>query len=232
MRRLPVVCVLILLFAGCSPGDDYADPLPLMTPTWRPTPTADKSGKLPTIGTPLAVRIGEPRRPLLPSDFTFAPHDTPSSVSGQILDHLMRATQEIAGYPAKTTVRCVGGRVRIIAGATTNCTVFYQGKAVRWTVTIGTRKPTNDLIDYNVEPHQGVLLREAVYAAWYNSHPDEPELRCDDIPAIQVVTLYTKTSYHCQYLRPPDDRAEEPNPPRWEDSNAIQLTQGGVTFTD
>lgn len=226
-----MVCVLVLLFAGCTPEDDYVDPLPLMTPTWRPTPTADESGKLPVVGTPLAVRIGEPRRPLLTSDFTFAPHGT-SSVSGQILDDMMRDTQVIAGFPAKTTVSCAGGRLRVVAGATTNCTVIYQGKPVRWTVTIGSRKSTNNLIEYNAEPQQGVLLREAVHAAWYNSHPDEPELRCDDIPAIQVVTLDTPTSYGCQFLRPQDDRAEEPSPARWEDSNAVRLTQGGVSFTE
>lgn len=187
-----MVLAMLLPLAGCSTDK----PAPAPAPTSTPTPAASTPKPL------TAVVVTRPKRRLLKGSSDDVSADKHKSITQQVVAKLQQRTQLIAGFEAKTTVQCP--TIRLKAGAVSDCTVTYSGQTVKWRVTIAKNyKPGVDyLAVYEAKPLQGVLLRESVYANWYQLSGGDSELRCDDMPAAQVVTIGAKTPYRCEVLTP------------------------------
>ncbi len=188
MRRVLMVLAVLLPLAGCSADRSVQ--------AAGPTPT-------PSVSTPkpvTAVVVTAPKRRLLSSTFDDVEPSERMSLTEQILTRLERRTQYLAGFAAKTTGSCP--KLQLKAMATSDCTVTYSGHTVKWRVQIGKDyKPDNWRTTYDVKPLQGVLVREAVYAAWYESESDATtDLRCDTMPEVQVVKVDEPTPYRCEVL--------------------------------
>ncbi|MFI5732261.1 hypothetical protein ACIA49_19210 [Kribbella sp. NPDC051587] len=189
MRRVLMALAILLPLAGCSTDK------PAPAPPSAPTPSASTPKPL------TSVVVTKPKQKLLPSSFDDAAADEHASLTQQIVTKLELRTQVLAGFAAKTTGRCP--KFQLKAGAVSQCTVTYSGQTVKWQVTIAKNyKPgVTYLAVYEIKPLQGVLVRDAVYATWYDTNVRK-DLRCDAIPAVQVVTIGTKTPYRCEVLQP------------------------------
>jgi hypothetical protein len=93
---------------------------------------------LPVQGKPLPVKLTKAGRPLLQSDgIDYVPSLQESrSITAQVIAALRKRTEYLAGYKAKSSGRCEGGRVKMAADANTLCTVTYRGVKVEWVVSI------------------------------------------------------------------------------------------------
>ncbi|MDX6240596.1 MAG: hypothetical protein QOG10_5416 [Kribbellaceae bacterium] len=220
------------LLAGCS--ENKPAPVAVDPPTPTPTATPKKVfPKLPVQGKPLPVKLTKAGRPLLQSDgIDYVPSLNESrSITAQVIAALRKRTEYLAGYKAKSSGRCEGGRVKMAADANTLCTVTYQGVKVEWVVSIShDYKPDSSLAEYEMYPIDAALLAEAVYSAyWKQYHEDGAELRCGKIPEISVVRHNEPTPYRCQQFDPQDNTVDPPRPPRWL-NYVVSIGDYGVTF--
>lgn len=189
MRRLLTVLVILLPLAGCNADKPVSAPAPKAPTTSVTTPKPVT-----------AVVVTKPKRKLLPDSFDTVEPNAHTPLARQILTRMELSTQQMAGFAAKTTARCPGLKLKPMA--TSECTVTYSGMTLKWRVQIGKDyKPGNWRTPYLTTPLQGVLFREAVYAAWYNQKSKGTEdVRCDSMPAVQVVKVDEPTPYRCEVL--------------------------------
>lgn len=202
--RLPGTILAVLLLTGCT-GSGTPDAGP--TRAGRPSPD-DLATPTPTpprpVGTPLPVPVTEADVPD-PSVAEVERWLGPPLGDGappleQVLRHLRYETLMQAGVRAPTTARCAGDRLRLAAGATTRCTVAYQGLPVPWTVTIDEKGVTNGLFAFTVDTDRYVVRADVVRAeAWRVWGGYGEETRCARLPAVQVLPA-GRTRDRCQHF--------------------------------
>ncbi|WP_328562990.1 hypothetical protein [Streptomyces coelicoflavus] len=79
---------------------------------------------------------------------------------------MRKKTVVMAGVPGKTSAACEGGKVSEEPGATTRCTVAYDGVEVTWSIEF--EKLTDDLDSYDItNAGQVVLTAKSVYGHFW-----------------------------------------------------------------
>jgi hypothetical protein len=219
--RWIVYLVLGLVVAGCGEAEPVRiDPQAAATPTQTVFPSLAPQGE------PLPVRVTKPKRDLVELAQAGNLPDS-GSFTDRVIDRLERDTTYRAGFAAKTTGHCAGGRIKLAPNAVTICSVTYRGKTVKWRVVIGSDyKAGNYFIEYDADQLQAVLLREAVHTQWYKVAKGSDQLRCSAIPAIQVVPFDEPTTYRCQKLVPQAGTEA----PYWQKTSPIRITELGIDF--
>ncbi|QKG21127.1 DUF4333 domain-containing protein [Actinomadura verrucosospora] len=129
---------------------------------------------------------------------------SPSDDAGlieQLKYDLRLKTIKMAGTPGRTSAACDRAELPATKGATTTCTVTYEGIKVTWPVTITGPAMGGLTLAYEAEPSTGILTAKGAEADfWGNNHDSGTELHCDDMPAVKQVPLGQQTGYHCSYL--------------------------------
>lgn len=169
--------------------------------------------------------IEEPEEePLGPSP-ELSPSPERGSATENVLNELKVDTLKMARVHGTMKAKCAGGALTMKAGATTKCSVTYEGVEVPWNVTISDNYTSGSKIfSYQAEPEKGVLTAKAVYGEWHKLQSSENrELRCSEIPDVELVDLDTPTNYKCQYLLEKDGGEE------WSD-RIVAVKTGGVEF--
>ncbi|UGQ14526.1 cold shock domain-containing protein [Yinghuangia sp. ASG 101] len=191
-------------------------------PPSSPAPAATEGVPLPVVVTaPGAEYIShedeeKARRFLPPVPDEHAP------TTEKLLYELRLETLLMAGAPGETSATCEGGRVSLGAGATTGCTVVYEGVEVRWTIRI---ESGGMLVQYVLIPQRGVVTATGVYGAfWERYQAKEAPLRCGEIPRVAAVEPDQGTGYTCQFL----DTSAAPN--RWVDLPVTLTRWNGLAF--
>ncbi|MFJ4272866.1 hypothetical protein ACIP29_20175 [Streptomyces coelicoflavus] len=136
---------------------------------------------------------------------------------------LRKKTVAMAGTPGKTSATCEGGKVSEEPGATTGCTVTYEGQEVTWSIEF--EKLTDDLNSYAItNAGQAVLTAKSVYGHfWKEYNGVSKHLRCDKVPDVEGVAYDQDTGHHCQYASTVDGEA------RWVDI-PVSVGEHGVVF--
>ncbi|MEV6963806.1 hypothetical protein AB0M47_01745 [Hamadaea sp. NPDC051192] len=122
------------------------------------------------------------------------------------IEHALRedvlATVRVLGT---TSANCADG-ITMRAGATSQCTVTYQGIDIPYEVKISDRYTEGSMVfSYTKKPTKGVLVAKVIYNLMnerYGSdsgRTDASKLACDEIPAVKVVEFRADTGYTCQY---------------------------------
>ncbi|MBB1255937.1 hypothetical protein [Streptomyces alkaliterrae] len=146
-----------------------------------------------------------------------------ATVTEKVLHELRQRTLRMAGVDGKTSGECAGGELKMEAGATTKCTVDYEGVKVPWDVTISDNyKPGSFVFSYRATPQKAVLTAKSAYGNFYKlNNSTSDQLRCSEIPDAVLVDLGEDTEYRCQYLIKSQNR--------WSD-RAVAVREMGVTF--
>ncbi|MBB1245803.1 hypothetical protein GL263_19920 [Streptomyces durbertensis] len=149
--------------------------------------------------------------------------DRTATVTEKVLHELRQRTLRMAGVEGKTSGECAGGELTMEAGATTKCTVDYEGVKVPWDVTISDNyKPGSFVFSYQAKPLKAVLTAKSAYGNFYKlNNSTSDQLRCGEIPDAVLVELGEDTEYRCQYLIKSQNR--------WSD-RAVAVREMGVTF--
>ncbi|MFE9707608.1 hypothetical protein [Streptomyces sp. NPDC005930] len=212
------VALIALVTAGCG-GSGSAD-----DSASRPADTVPpKSGK----ELPVAITSAEPElltvktlRGSLPPE----PTDD-ATLTERMLWRMRKQTVAMAGTPGKTSAACEGGKVSMEPGATTRCTVNYQGVKVTWSIRYD--EPTGDLKPYEItNAGQAVLTAKSVYGHfWREYNRVSKHLRCDKVPDVEPVAYNQDTGRRCQYASAVLGES------RWGDV-PVSVGERGVVFDD
>lgn len=177
-------------------------------------------------GAELPRKIEAAEDGLLGSSPELSPSPARGDTTANVLHELRVGTLKMAGAHGRTDAKCDGGALRLKAGVTNKCTVRYEGVEVPWKVTISDKyRPESSVLAYRAEPEKGVLTARAAYGLWYKLQTDEDreELRCSEIPDVELVELDRPTNYMCQY------QLERNGEEEWSD-RVISVTRNGVEF--
>ncbi|TCO59412.1 hypothetical protein [Actinocrispum wychmicini] len=155
---------------------------------------------------PMPVEVTGPEPDLLTSNQAYAEFP-PASVSLPVMEQLAQQMRKETVLRSGIRGRfgaasCPRGGLTMRAGATTTCTIRYEGVDVPWNITIGDDyQRGSQFFDYRVTGTVGVLRARAVHGLLWNKASRVPSqrLRCDAIPEMKVVQL-GPTGYRCQYL--------------------------------
>ncbi|MEW2000357.1 hypothetical protein ACFWFH_14045 [Streptomyces coelicoflavus] len=120
---------------------------------------------------------------------------------------MRKKTVAMAGTPGKTSATCEGGKVSEEPGATTRCTVTYEGQEVTWSIEF--EKLTDDLNSYDItNAGQAVLTAKSVHGHFLKEcNGVSKHLRCDKVPDVEGVAYDQDTGHHCQYASTVDGEA-------------------------
>ncbi|MEE1929259.1 hypothetical protein V1J52_13905 [Streptomyces sp. TRM 70351] len=202
--RFPKILIGVVaaaaLTAGCGSDDGSGDG------DSRPGGAAAEEQNEPSEQEDLPVAVTGPRPDVLDTDDdALQPPDEPDSSAdfARKVEHKLRAnvlrSAKVAG---ETTATCPDGVTRE-AGATSRCTVTYDGVEIPYEIVISDSYQEGDfLTQYKAVPKKGLLVAEAVYDTfWKQKGEDDPyveALTCDEIPAAEAVDLNTDTGHRCQ----------------------------------
>ncbi|XKK62781.1 hypothetical protein HFP71_09650 [Streptomyces sp. ARC32] len=136
---------------------------------------------------------------------------------------LRTKTVAMAGTPGKTSATCEGGKVSEAPGATTRCTVTYEGQEVTWSIEF--EMLTDDLNSYDItNAGHAVLTAKSVHGHFLKEcNGVSKYLRCDKVPDVEGVAYDQDTGHHCQYASTVDGEA------RWVDI-PVSVGECGVVF--
>ncbi|MGO1052180.1 hypothetical protein [Crossiella sp. CA198] len=159
---------------------------------------------VPIEGTPRAVLItpgkaaplkSEEARKLVPDE----PLDAPPLK--KMVQELRLQTLIMVQFRGEVAGSCKDDKIVFKAGGITDCTVTYNGLQVPWQITVSDDfKESDMLVKYTMKPLKGVLQAEAVHALFAEQYQRRgDELRCDQLPAAQLVEPGKKTEFKCQY---------------------------------
>ncbi|MWA02936.1 hypothetical protein F8568_021660 [Actinomadura sp. LD22] len=107
-------------------------------------------------------------------------------------------TVKMAYAMGKTSAECDGGDPEPGPGTTVKCTVTYRGVKVPWTVTIKGAGFLPGLVEYDAVPAMGVITREGAIRFYWGNNVTGRQVRCSDIPAVELVPLNRPTRYQCE----------------------------------
>ncbi|WP_159107020.1 hypothetical protein [Streptomyces coelicoflavus] len=214
--KLAGVALITLVAAGCS-GSGSAD-----DSASRPAGTAPpKNGKQLSV----AITSAEPALLTVTTLSGALPPEPADDApfTERTLWELRKKTVAMAGTPGKTSATCEGGKVSEEPGATTGCTVTYEGQEVTWSIEF--EKLTDDLNSYDItNAGQAVLTAKSVYGQlWREYNGVSKHLRCDKVPDVEGVAYDQDTGHHCQYVSTVDGEA------RWVDV-PVSVGEHGVVF--
>lgn len=105
-------------------------------------------------------------------------------------------TLDMAGSAGRTAGHCpkdLGSK----SGTTTTCTVTYEGLKVEWNVTIGEKGWSDNIVEYQASPRQGLLTRDGLARLMFGNNSGLDYALCNDIPEAVLVPL-GKTTYQCE----------------------------------
>ncbi len=144
--------------------------------------------------------------PLLPQKVTepksvpdLEPSASPSAdatFAENVAYELEGKTIDMAGFGGETVGRCpddLGSK----AGTTAVCTVAYEGIKVEWDVTIGEKGWSDNIVEYQASPRQGILARDGLARLMFGNNSDLDYALCNDIPKAVLVPL-GETTYKCE----------------------------------
>ena len=117
---------------------------------------------------------------------------------------LQRKTLAMANAPGAVTGKCPKG-MGSKPGTTATCTITYEGVEVAWQVTIGEKGWSENVVEYQAFPRQGLLTREGVARIMFGNDSTLDYALCDDIPKA-VLVPFGKTKYKCEKV----SKGEEP----------------------
>ncbi|MBU7598201.1 hypothetical protein JGS22_011385 [Streptomyces sp. P38-E01] len=175
----------------------------------------------------LPVKIDAPVEELLedrPKINPEPPRD--ASETERVVHDLREKTLAMAGVEGRTAGSCAGGDVTMKAGATTTCTVTYEGLKVPWEVTISDRyEPGSFVFTYQAKPQMGLLTAKGVGGEFFKQQNRRgvDRVQCSEIPDAELVELNIQTEHRCQY--PLDEDGEE----RWS-VRAVEVQPSGLSF--
>ncbi|GAA2839437.1 hypothetical protein [Crossiella cryophila] len=159
---------------------------------------------VPIEGTPRAVlvtpgkvaplKVDEARK-LIPGE----PFDAPPLK--KMVEELRLQTLVMVQFRGEVAGSCKDDKIVFKAGGITDCMVTYNGLQVPWQITVSDDfKESDMLVKYTMKPLKGVLQAEAVHALFAEQYQRlGDELRCDQLPAAQLVEPGKKTEFKCQY---------------------------------
>ncbi|MFI7345312.1 hypothetical protein ACIBSR_03470 [Streptomyces sp. NPDC049936] len=210
------MALIALVTAGCGGSGSAGDSAS------RPADTAPpKSSK----ELPVAITSAEPDlltvktlRGSLPPE----PTDD-ATLTERMLWTMRKQTVAMAGIPGKTNAACEGGKVSKAPGATTRCTVSYEGVKVTWSIHFD--EPAGDLKPYEItNAGQAVLTAKSVYGNfWREYNQVSKHLRCDKVPDVERVAYDQETGRRCQYASTVDGESRWVNVP-------VSVGERGVVF--
>ncbi|MEE1928640.1 hypothetical protein V1J52_10610 [Streptomyces sp. TRM 70351] len=211
-RTITAVVAAGLLTAGCG-GDTEDDAASTATPTAAAGAAVDEETGAPADGArpegeQRPVVVEPPAEEPVRSNPTLSPSpDSGADLTEKIIYELRQRTVEMAGVVKDTEGSCEGGEVTLKAGATTACTITYEGVEVPWEVNIADDYEEGSfIVRYDIAPTKGVLVGETVRAEfWKLQNTMSDDLRCDELPEVELVEIDTDTGYRCQYLIEEDD---------------------------
>lgn len=181
-------------------------------------------------GSELPYVVEEPEEELLGPNPELGSAPERGDATEKVLNELKVGTLRMARAPGKMVARCARGTLTLKAGATTRCGVHYGGVEVPWNVTLADDyEPGSGVLSYRAEPLKGLLTAKAAYGQWYElqSARKRDELRCSEIPDVELVELDAPTNYKCQYLVEGSD--EDSDEETWSD-RVIVVKKDGVEF--
>lgn len=186
MRLIQVFIVLgvaAVLTAGCGESDKESD-----------------VGASKTSPTPLPNVVPSPAGESVGSNPTLSPSPGANASLVENLKYELRSKTVAMAYTmGKASAKCDTANIEAKAGSKLSCTVTYEGVDVPWDVTIKGQGLTAGLVEYTAHPRMGVITREgAIRFYWANKALGEREVRCSDIPAVELVPLNTPTRYQCE----------------------------------
>ncbi|MGI5320979.1 hypothetical protein [Actinomadura nitritigenes] len=115
------------------------------------------------------------------------------------LEHELRVkTIKMAYAMGETSAECDSGDPEPGPGATVKCTVTYMGAKVPWNVTIKGAGFLPGLVGYDAVPAMGVITREGAIRFYWGNNAFGRQVRCSDIPAVELVPLNQPTRYQCE----------------------------------
>ncbi|MFD7731067.1 DUF4333 domain-containing protein [Kitasatospora phosalacinea] len=110
--------------------------------------------------------------------------------------------------PGRTSVSCPDG-IKVEAGATSRCTVVYEGVEVPYSVQISASyDQAQGLVSYTMLPSKTVVVAKTVQAKLYDKYgpgsglADTSKLACQEMPAVAVYDSGEDTDFTCQYWSP------------------------------
>jgi hypothetical protein len=208
MRRAVIFMVVVVLVAGgCSASAD--NDLAEAPGGGHPPPPPRVDGEVLPVVLDHDPLPGDPVDLHAQIDEALGDLPVDASLTEQIYYQLRSETIILAGAMSETSADCEG-RYLPQAGETSVCTVRYDGVEVRWRLKVH----RSDLVSmsYTIEPEQVVLRATGVYDhVWHQFVDDEErpgELRCSEIPDIEVIDVGAETGYSCEYLAEDDNRWE------------------------
>ncbi|MGW7091138.1 hypothetical protein [Streptomyces sp. NPDC054874] len=119
-----------------------------------------------------------------------------ASFAENVAYELEGKTLGMAGSPGETVGTCpddLGSK----PGTTATCTVAYEGLEVEWNVTIGEKGWSDNVVEYEASPRQGVLTRDGLARLMFGNNSQLDYALCNDIPKAVLVPL-GETTYKCE----------------------------------
>ncbi|MFF4239277.1 hypothetical protein ACFYYL_25685 [Actinomadura geliboluensis] len=176
MNVLVPVGTAAVLSAGCAGSD---------APPAKPS------------ATPLPNVVPSPTGPAALGDVKPSPSPGKNASLAENLQYELRIkTIKMAYAMGRTSAEC-DENVRPEPGTKATCTVTYEGVRVPWNVTIGGRGFSPGLIEYTAEPAMGVITREGAIRFYWANKAFGRQVRCSDMPAVELVPLDKPTRYQC-----------------------------------
>lgn len=192
MRRILIAAAGLLLAAGCGASS-----------------SADK---------PLSVPVPVPASTLPPSPMVSKPGPQTGYLE-RIRYQIQEKTVVMANLSRRTSARCEPNRMTGAAGEEIMCTVGYDGLKLVWKITVTKADQTGLALD--ARPSGAVLTRGGVFAAFHQQFgPEGRDLRCDDMPKRELVSLGKDTDYRCQYQEEGGERV----------TFRVGISEGGPVF--
>lgn len=222
-RTLVGVMVACMLTVGCGGSSDDSGTGGSAEETKDTAIGADGE----VAGSELPYVVEEPEEELLTPNPELSSAPESGDATEKVLNELKVGTLRMARAHSRMVATCAGGTLTLEAGATTRCGVRYGGVEVPWRVTISdSYEPGSSVLSYRAEPLKGLLTAKAAYGQWYElqSAQKRAELRCSEIPDVELVELDAPTHYKCQYLVDEDSDEET-----WSD-RVIVVKKNGVEF--
>ncbi|MEU9673437.1 hypothetical protein AB0D92_07805 [Streptomyces parvus] len=144
--------------------------------------------------------------PLLPQKVT-EPADSPdlepsaspaadATFAENVAYELEDKTLTMAGFAGETTGRCPKD-LGSTPGSAATCTVTYEGLEVEWNVTIGEKGWSDNVVEYEAFPLQGILTRDGLARLLFGNNSGLDYALCNDIPKAVLVPL-GETTYKCE----------------------------------
>ncbi|MCO1580756.1 hypothetical protein M8C13_33870 [Crossiella sp. SN42] len=187
-----VLALTAMLLAGCGSVSVTGTPASLpITGTPRPVLVTASNTEL--------LSVAEANKAVLPEPAADAP------LVQKLVHDLRKDTLLMVQWRGETSGGCKDDTVVLKAGAVTDCVITYEGVQVPWQITVSNDFKESDLlVKYTKKPLKGVLLAEAVHARLAKDFgADGDELRCDELPKVQLVELGKKLEPKCQYRAKP-----------------------------